>query len=88
MLNYHSGRNCHYHSCNYVDYVLNQPKWIQPIHSPKESFYYSKMKDEPKIYRRRVKDVLINPWPLSDDLPDMVYYYEHACINYNLQTTF
>ena len=75
-------------NCNYVDHVLTQPKWIQLIHNPKESFYYSKMKDEPKIYRQRVKDVLINTWPLSDDLPDMVHYYNiWACINTTIQHT-
>ena len=39
-----------------------------------ESFYFSKTKEKPKTYRSRAqaKDVLINPWPLSDGLPDMV----------------
>ena len=61
--------------------MLIQPEWINLLH---ESFYYTKMKEETKIYR--VKDVLINPWPLRDALPDMVYSMLILCMH-ELYTT-
>ena len=31
--------------------MLIQPKWIHLLRNPQESFYYTKMKQETKIYR-------------------------------------
>lgn len=42
------------------------------MNDPKESFYWQRM-TKAQGHKSKVKDILYNPWPLSETLPDMVY---------------